>query len=255
MLSEKRRLEIVKYLEEKESASVHELSKKFNVTLMTINRDLKDLQKKGSLVTVRGGAMIRSEIIHESYFSQRINSNLNEKQQLAEKALNYIEPDDSIMLDSSTTSIILNRMIIKKNIKNLTVVTNSNVIINDLNSQKDITAISTGGILLSKFQCLVGPLAELLISQLRVNKFFFSVAGVSIDGELTDTDIQEVNIKKYMMKVACKKILLVGSYKFNKVGLYEVTDIEKLDLVITNSTKEIEPFLEKIKSKEVAVIV
>lgn len=255
MLSEKRRSEIVKYLEEKESVSVHELSKKFNVTLMTINRDLRALQKRGSLMAVRGGAMINSEGVHESFFSQRINSNLDEKQKLAEKALNYIEPDDSIMLDSSTTSIILSRMIIRKKIKNLTVVTNSNIIINDLINQKNITVISTGGMLLSKFQCLAGPLAELLISQLRVNKFFFSVAGVSIDGELTDTDIQEVNIKKCMMKVARKKILLVGSYKFNKVGLYKVADIEELDLVISNSTEEIEPFFEKIKSKEVTLVV
>jgi len=255
MLSEKRRSEIVKYVEEKESASVHGLSKKFNVTLMTINRDLRKLHEEGKLLAVRGGAMIRSENIPESYFSQRINSNLDIKQLLAEKAIKYIEPGDSIMLDSSTTSIILNRRIIKENIKNLTIVTNSNIIINELISQNDITVISTGGILLSKFQCLAGPLAELLISQVRVNKFFFSVAGISIVGELTDTDIQEVNIKKRMMGVSSKKVLLVGSHKFNKVGLYKVADIESLDLIISNGTKASEAFLEEIKNKGVEVIV
>lgn len=197
--------------------------------------------------------MVRSENIPESYFSQRINSNLGIKQILAEKALKYIKPGDSIMLDSSTTAIILCRKLMKENIKNLTIITNSNTIINELISQNDITIISTGGVLLSKFQCLVGPLAELLISQVRVNKFFFSVAGISIDGELTDTDIQEVNIKKKMMKVSTEKILLVGSPKFNKIGLYKVADIESLDLVISDGAKGSEPFIEEIKNKGVEV--
>jgi len=253
MLSEKRRSEIAKYVEEKESASIHDLSEKFSVTLMTINRDLRKLHEEGKLIVARGGAMKGSEKIPESYFSQRINSNLDIKQILAEKALKYIKPDDFIMLDSSTTAIILCRKIIQENIKNLTIITNSNTLINELVSRDGITVISTGGILLSKFQCLVGPLAELLISQVRVNKFFFSVAGISIGGELTDTDIQEVNIKKEMMKVSTKKILLVGSHKFNKIGLYKVADVENLDLVISDGGKGSEAFLEEIKNKGVEV--
>jgi DeoR/GlpR family transcriptional regulator of sugar metabolism len=253
MLSEKRRLEILKYVEEKESASIHELSEKFNVTLMTINRDLRKLHNEGKLTTVRGGAIAKSKSISESYFFQRINTNLEAKKILAEKALKYIEPGDSIMLDSSTTAIILCRKIIKENIKNLTIVTNSNTIINELVSHSTITAISTGGLLLSKFQCLVGPLAELLISQVRVNKFFFSVAGISINGELTDTDIQEVSVKKKMMEVSNQKILLAGSHKFNKVALYKVTNIENLDLIINDGANEGKPFIEAIKSKGIEI--
>lgn len=253
MLSEKRRFEILKYVEERESASVHELSDKFNVTLMTINRDLRRLHNEGKLIAVRGGAIAKSRSVSESYFYQRIKTNLEVKKILAEKAIKHIEPGDSIMLDSSTTTIILCRKIIEKNIKNLTVVTNSNTIINELISHSDVTVISTGGILLSKFQCLVGPLAELLISQMRVNKFFFSVAGLSISGELTDTDIQEVSVKKKMMEVANKKILLAGSHKFNKVALYKVTNIESLDLIINDGAKGGETFLEAIRNKGVKV--
>lgn len=253
MLPEKRRAEIVKFVEESGSISVHELSKKFNVTLMTINRDLRKLDREGKLKSVRGGAISRNENILESYFSQRINSNLDVKKKLAEKAIKYVKPGDSICLDSSTTAIILCREIIKKDIKNLTIVTNSNTIINELISYNDITVISTGGILLRKFQCLVGPLAELLISQLRANKFFFSVAAMSINGELTDTDIQEVNVKKKMIKISNKKILLAGSHKFNKVGLYKVADIESLDLLITDGAKGGEAFLEEIKSKDIEI--
>ncbi|MBC7333034.1 MAG: DeoR/GlpR transcriptional regulator [Actinobacteria bacterium] len=222
---------------------------------MTINRDLRKLHKEGKLIAVRGGAMRRSRNIPESYFSQRINANLDVKHILAEKAIKYVKPGDSIILDSSTTAIILCRRIVQEGIRDLTIITNSNTIIHELASHENITVISTGGMLLSKFQCLVGPLAELLISQVRVNKFFFSVAGVSINGELTDTDIQEVNVKKKMMEVANKKILLVGSHKFNKVALYKVADIESLDLIISDGAKGGEAFLEAIRSKGIEVVV
>jgi DeoR/GlpR family transcriptional regulator of sugar metabolism len=109
MLAEERRAEIVKFIEENGSVSVHDLSKKFYVTLMTINRDLKKLHREDKLKIVRGGAMARNRSIEETYFSQRINDKLDIKELLAEKAIKYIEHGDSIILDSSTTAIILSR--------------------------------------------------------------------------------------------------------------------------------------------------
>ena len=83
----------------------------------------------------------------------------------------------------------------------------------------DITVISTWGTLLSKFQCLVGPLVELLVSQVKVNKFFFSVAGALKSGELIDAAIQEVNVKKKITEVANKKLLLVGATSLTELSL------------------------------------
>lgn len=253
MLAEKRRTEIVKFIEENGSVSVHDLSKKFDVTLMTINRDLKKLHHEGKLKVVRGGAMSRNKSIEETYFSQRINDQLDIKELLAEKAIKYIEPRDSIILDSSTTAIILSRKIIQKGIKDVTILTNSNTILNELLPYRNISVISTGGILLNKFHCYAGPLAELVVSQIRANKFFFSVAGVTSSGEITDTDIQEVNVKKKMIEVANKKILMVGSHKFNKAALYKVADIKDMDLVICDGREEGRVFVEEIKNKGINV--
>jgi DeoR family transcriptional regulator, fructose operon transcriptional repressor len=145
------------------------------------------------------------------------------------------------------------RKIIQKSIKDITIITNSNTILNELIPYKNISVISTGGILLNKFNCYVGPLAELVVSQIRANKFFFSVAGVTSSGEITDTDIQEVNAKKKMIEVANKKILMVGSHKFNKAALYKVSDIKDIDLVICDGRKEGRIFMEKIKNKRIDV--
>jgi DeoR family fructose operon transcriptional repressor len=255
MLAEKRRLEIVEFVDESGSSTVHELSQKFNVTLMTINRDLRKLEKEGKLKAVRGGAIAKGKRLTETMLSQRINFNLEAKQLISEKAIKFIKPGDSILLDASTTSIILARKLRNLDIENLTIITNSTEILSELIPYEKFTVLSTGGTLLRKFHCFVGPLAELVVSQLRANKFFFSVGGVSINGELTDTDIQEVNLKKKMIEVSNEKILMVESYKFNKTGLYKIINIEEVDMIINDGAKSGAPFVEEIRNKGIKIII
>ena len=254
MLAEKRRLEIVEFIDESGSSTVHELSQKFNVTLMTINRDLRKLEREGKLKAVRGGAIAKSKRLTETMLSQRINFNLEAKQSIAEKAIKYIKSGDSILLDSSTTSIILARKLRNLDIDNLNIITNSTEILSELIPYEKFNVLSTGGTLLRKFHCLVGPLAELAVSQLRASKFFFSAGGVSINGELTDTDIQEVNLKKKMIEVSNEKIFMVESYKFNKTGLYKIIDIKEVDILISDGAKSGSPFVEEIRNKGVKII-
>ncbi|MCX6383510.1 MAG: DeoR/GlpR family DNA-binding transcription regulator [Actinobacteria bacterium] len=255
MLAEERRLKIIDFAETNGSCTVQELSQKFAVTLMTINRDLRKLGKEGKLKVVRGGAIAKSRKLTETSLSQRINFNLEAKLSIADKAIKLIEPNDSIFLDSSSTSIILARKLKELDIENVTIITNSTQILSDLIPYEKFNVLSTGGTLLRKFHCFVGPLAELLVSQLRVNKFFFSVGAVSINGELSDTDIQEVNLKKKMIEVSNEKILMVESYKFNKTGLYKIINIEEVDMIINDGMKSGEPFVEEIRSKGLKIII
>ena len=158
-------------------------------------------------------------------------------------------------MDSSSTSIILARKLKELDIENVTIITNSTQILSDLIPYEKFNVLSTGGTLLRKFHCFVGPLAELLVSQLRVNKFFFSVGAVSVNGELTDTDIQEVSLKKKMIEVSNEKILMVESYKFNKTGLYKIINIEEVDMIINDGMKSGEPFIEEIRNKGLKILI
>ncbi len=251
MLAERRRQEIIKYINETGSCTIHELKEKFDVTLMTINRDLKKLGKLNKLNVVRGGALSKGSQISEKILSQRLDYNLKEKKIIAEKAIKFIKSGDSIMLDASTTSIVLAERIKFEEIENLTVITNSCIIINDLLPNENITVLSTGGTLLRKFHCFVGPIAESIVSSLRVDKFFFSAGAVSINGDITDTDLQEVSLKKKMIDVSNKTILAIESNKFNKTGLYKIIDLEKVDVLIKDNEKSSDQFIQRIKDKSI----
>jgi DeoR/GlpR family transcriptional regulator of sugar metabolism len=233
MLTEERRRKITELIEKKGSITVHQLSKKFNVTLMTINRDLRQLQERGEIEAVRGGAIYKNNKVPETILSQRINHNLEAKKIIADKVISFLNPGESIMLDSSTTSIVLASKLRNSDIDHLTIITNSTVVLNELTSQERFNIISSGGVFIKKFHCLAGHLAELLISQLKVDKFLFSVGGISFNGDLTDSDIQEVNLKKKMLESSKKNILMATSSKFNKSALYKITNLDKIDLVVT----------------------
>lgn len=234
MLPEERRLEITKIINKNGSSTAKRLSEIFNVSLMTINRDLRKLEKDNKIKTSRGGAISKNKILTETLLSQRLNFNLEEKQSISEDAIKFIKSGDIILLDSSSTSIILSRKLVNSDLENLTIVTNSIVIINELASCINFTVLGTGGVVNNKFNCFIGSIAEETVSKLKVNKFFFSVGALSLNGELTDADNQEANLKKKMIEASNENILMIESYKFDKIGLYKVIDLQEVDLIISD---------------------
>jgi DeoR family fructose operon transcriptional repressor len=257
MFAAERRSELAKIVNERGSVSVHELSKNFQVTLMTINRDLRDLSREGKLVAVRGGAISNNYSIHGSFSSQRINAFIEIKQRLAAKALDYIQQGDSIVLDSSTTSFVLARTIAKRHIQNITVITNSIAILEELMPYRNINLMGTGGNTLDRSSCFVGPLSELVLSQLRADKLFFSVAGLNENGDLTDGETSEASVKRKMIEISQKKILLIGSYKLHKYSLNKVASLNEIDTMICDLAKNDGLFLERffeIKSLKIETV-
>ena len=251
MTSTERREKIVEIIDKRDFVSVKELSSIFNVSIMTINRDIKLLERNKLVRRMHGGVRAIKENIHEIQFSERLNAHIWEKENIAIKAVKFISRDDSIILDSSTTSIVLAKTISKNNLSGLTIITNSNYIINELKDLKDISIISTGGEYLNKFGCLTGLYTLSTLDKIRANKLFFSVGGVSIEEGLTDVDLSEIRVKCKMFEIVKEKILLVASHKFNKVLTHQVSPITIVDKIVTEN---IDKYLQdKLKSLEIVV--
>lgn len=106
------------------------LAKKFNVSEMTIYRDLNDLEDNNLLIKTIGGAIKISEsLVHsESSFSKRLKDHNQEKKAIAKKAVEYISNGDSIIIDGGTTTFALVKEINKTDLKELTVLTNNIIV-------------------------------------------------------------------------------------------------------------------------------
>jgi DeoR/GlpR family transcriptional regulator of sugar metabolism len=123
MLATQRREKILELLKEDGSAKVIALARLFKVTEVTIRQDLDKLEKEGLVVKEHGGAYLKNVEDQVRTFSLANQENLDKKERIAAKCLEYIEEGDSIILDSgSTTTEIAKRL---TGYRHLTVITNA----------------------------------------------------------------------------------------------------------------------------------
>jgi DeoR family fructose operon transcriptional repressor len=155
------------------------------------------------------------------------------KREIARRAAQEIQSGDVVFIDGGIVTQYLVELISKK--KNITVITNATNVFDNLKNNSGITLISTGGILRRNNHSLVGPTAEGSLRDMRVDKLFLTVSGVSIDFGLSHTNLSEVTIKQAMIKSAREVILLADHTKFNQESLIQIAPIGVVDVLITDN--------------------
>jgi DeoR/GlpR family transcriptional regulator of sugar metabolism len=155
------------------------------------------------------------------------------KRWIAKRAADEIAPGDTIFISSGVVTQYLSEYIQPE--KDITVITNSTAIFKNLADKPKITLMSTGGILRRDSSLLVGPSAENAIQELRVDKLFLTVSGVSLEFGLSHANISEITIKQAMIKSARQVILLADHTKFNQESFIQIAPIEVVDKLITDS--------------------
>lgn len=229
-----RRSKIMSILYEKRSILVQEAAAAFGVTEETIRRDLKELEAQRLLSRTYGGAVLAADDIRsETPLEIREGINIAGKDAIGRFAANLINDGDTVLLDASTSSLYVAKHIKKK--KGLTVITNAEHIILELASCSDMTLISTGGILRSNSLSYVGRAAENAISNYYANKLFFSCKGFSPKSELTDSNEQESEVRKTMIRCSNQVIFLCDHTKFDKVGYVNTARLSDIHTIITDS--------------------
>lgn len=212
---------------------VSKLSDELGVTEETIRRDLEKLENQEVLVRTHGGAVPVNESSYELSLEKRKQTNLLAKEKMAKLAAEFIMPGDTIFLDSSTTTFYIAKEI--KKMKNVTVISNSLRVINELSNIENIKTIAVGGVV-SNNQSLVGYLAENSIkNNFFAVKFFFSSKGVSPEAGIMESNDLECAIKKQMLDNSTEKYYLCDSSKIGRIGFYKLTPIENIDYFITES--------------------
>lgn len=233
LLAQERRQRIFKDIEASGVASVRDLAQRFDVSLITIMRDLQELEQEGLIRRVHGGAISVRGASYEPPFSARESQFSPEKQRIAHKAIELITDGDSIILDVGTTTLELARAL--KGKRNLTVlVTNLRAAL-ELASQPAIQVIVIGGKLRASELSMVGHLAEQTLRTFQVDKAFIGVGGITLKHGLTEFNFDEAGTKRVMFERARQKIVLADHTKFGKVMLTQVAPLSAVDLIITGS--------------------
>jgi len=232
MLAIERKNEILGILQKEQRVLVSELSKKYDVTDETIRRDLEKLEREGYVKRTYGGAVLKQNTNVDMPLHIREKTHRNEKQVIAKLVSELIENGDRIMLDASSTSLLIAKEL--KNKKKLTVITNAVEVLIELAGQEGIQVISTGGTLNETSLSLVGNAAQKVLHGYHVDKAVFSCKGIDIAHGLTDTNELDSDIKNVMYSCADTAILAVDSSKFNQVSFVKTMRLKNGDILVTN---------------------
>ena len=232
MFATERQNIIIKLLNEKQRITVKELSKHINVSEATLRSDLNKMELEGLLIRTHGGAMLKPESTDTS-FSVRSQKNLKEKHIIAELAFKQIHNKHCILLDASSTALELAKILNKHSIT-LTVITTGLLTALELKDNPDITVILIGGVLTNKSTAIEGILGVDLIDKVNIDIMFTSGNGFSIERGLTDFNLYEVELKKYIVKRAQKIIAIIDSTKINNNSSSTFATIEEIDILITD---------------------
>lgn len=241
MYSNEREKEIMALLEQNTYATVEYLSKAIHISPSSIRRDLARLEMKGMITRSYGGAEIKESLNKQIPFFLRSHKNTEEKLNVASKASSLVHPGDVIFLDSSTSTYFMLGFL--KNIKDLTVITNSLAGMT-LCSEYGINSYFAGGHLNAENRsCCVGTHTEEFIRSFHADCCFFSVQSLTRDGVLYDCFANEIQPRRLMIQNSEKKVFLCDNSKINHYSAYRLCKIELLTHVISDI--DIGKYLEK----------
>ena len=216
MFLQERHHKILELLQRQKRVIVTDLSKQLHVSVDTIRRDLTRLEEQDLLIRTFGGAILPSSINACPPFEIRKELRKADKEYIAQLAFAQIQEKDTVFIDGSTTSLTILPYL--KNIKVLTVITNSIDVISDiLKYNKELTLYMIGGTINNSISSTLGNEALLKLSELRVDKAFISTSGFNADG-LYGNDFNEVTFKKTLIKNSSQVYFLLDSSKYNKSG-------------------------------------
>ena len=231
-----RRDEIVKLVLMEGESKVVDLATTFQVSTETIRKDLTYLDACGMIVKTHGGAKIVNDY-YQLPVDVKLQENVPVKRCIARKALDLIEDSDVVFMDAGSTTIQLAKLLKIRN--NLTVVTNSLVVAN-LAMEAGHNVICTGGTVQKRGKCLVGYYAINVIDSIHFDVMITGSDGFKGMEGPTTFSLEEVEIRRHVIKNCDRKVLIADASKFSKTSTYQFAKFEEYDYFITNQSPELD---------------
>ena len=231
MLAVTRRTEIKDIIMKKGSITVAELAQIFSVTEETIRRDLKYLEDEKFLTRTYGGAYIQENVESELDLSLRETLCIDSKQAIAKRCIELIRHGDTIFLDTSTTALYI---AIAIRDMPLTVLTNSLLVIEQLQDCENIHLIAIGGNYSHKVRAFLGQTTVHILKNYFVDKTFISCRTLSMEYGITDADEAVALVRQKIIKQSNAVYLIADYTKFDRTSFISVCNFDSITGLFTD---------------------
>ncbi|MCK8489562.1 DeoR/GlpR family DNA-binding transcription regulator [Paenibacillus sp. MBLB2552] len=228
MLNEERYRRILRRLQEKGIVKLQELCTLLEASESTVRRDLADLEERGLLRRVHGGASLPAMSGGlEPGMAEKSAVNVPQKQKIAELASGLVRGGEAIYLDAGTTTLA---MIPFLKGKSITVVTNGLPQMDAL-LEADIPSYLLGGLAKKRTKALVGGLALENLERFRFDRCFLGANGIHPDAGYTTPDPEEAALKRRASELSSLTYILADSSKIGNVAFTRIMGLERAALI------------------------
>ncbi len=242
---------IIRMVQEKGKARVSELSELMECSEVTIRNDIRKLDEQGVLKKTHGGAEKLGQGLTAQFVPGEYYLNAESKKKIARRAYEYIEDQESIMIDDSTTCCYLAQCIRENPQKRLSVVTNSLYAAVILSEVPHVNVYVLGGQILSNPAAAMGTTTAENVAQYHVNKLFSGINKIDFKVGMTSADEMHAEVKRAMIGRADESYILADHTKFGGGSLFTVCGIKEIKCIVTDSgvSREIIELAGKMKIK------
>lgn len=228
-----RHQKIYELLRKHKNLSIDKLSSILEISKMTVRRDLDGLIKKGIVQRVHGRAIISRTNEYEPPHMIRSLEMMQEKQMIGRLAASLIKDNAVIIVDVGSTLLELVKNIPENN--NITVITNWIPVAVELSKKRGLfNLVLVGGKVFTDELSIVGGYPEEMLKDFNADIAFLGVGGISDKFGITDFNMDEVQVKKQMIKSSREVIVLADHLKFGRVAPIKIADIKLIDKIITD---------------------
>ena len=232
MKLDKRKDKILEILKKNGTVRVTNLSKNLNVSEVTVRNYLTDMENKGLLTRVHGGAIFSYRPYYSMNLNQRLETNRQIKERIAKKAANLVKPNDTVMLNAGTTTLLAFRYLPYD--YNLNIVTNSISIALEGSGNPNYNIVLIGGTINSKFQFTYGEDAIEILKKYHADKLILSVDGVDMKNGFSTYYAEETQVDKAMIEQSDSCVIVADNSKFDKNAFSKVYDLNIADYIVTD---------------------
>ncbi|MGY3750104.1 DeoR/GlpR family DNA-binding transcription regulator [Vagococcus acidifermentans] len=249
MLTEERQQYILQLLQQKNIVKLNELVKLLDTSESTIRRDLQELEDKGLLERIHGGAKKIRNLTFEPSMTEKSTKHAVEKKMIVEHAASLVAEGDVIYLDAGSTTLeMVAHLPVNQNIK---VVTNSVKHAVALIDRQIQTIILGGNIKLSTHASL-GFSSMQQLQTFRFDKAFMGMNGADLQSGFTTPDPEEAALKRVAIEHSEQAFVLIDHSKFGQTTFAFVAPLEAAVIVTNRIPDNLRaPFQEKTNLLEV----
>lgn len=236
MSAQQRRKGILRRLLSTGEISFAALATEYQVSEMTIRRDIESLEAAGQARRVRGGAISVLSRSYEPPFGLRRITAAGAKQAIGQAAARLLSDGDTCILDIGTTTGALAHAL--RGRSNLTIVTASLPIAVELGNEPELRVVVTGGQVRSGELSLTGGMAEEAFATVNCDLAFIGVAGICPDPGLTDYNPDDARVKRAALRAARRAIVLADESKLGRITFATVAPLQDIDTLVTDAPSD-----------------